>query len=1129
MKPSRASRFIADYNDPLITFGSDDESDQASLTELAAYALAKSRGGPFIGPKGGKWADPQHTIHWDADYEADYQELLAGRKAREARQQAAAETPNGKRYAAVDAAILRAHDRSTAHKEWRNNAPMSVMTRVPYLKQELDKEFPGVFPVSKIVTALTAKRHITRLHIAEFLLKHLEQHVAKEHSKIKKSHGQLFIGPRGGKWADPKHTISYDPDQRERGEGPGTKSRDEARLLKKIRRRPPGEGAEVTLNHHELNTILNHGRFALVSAATNSKNQMHTGRTKADEAAAHEALRKRLVEAGYMHTGVVGRYGGREDTFLVMVHDATSHETRGLGVMFQQDSVIFSERGHHRAYYTYDDIGQCSHGGGWTEKEHAKDFYTQVKHPNGTSTRFTLNIDFDHRKPCDKSITNNLEKSLDRPPAGYGVAPRSHHGGWRKKIKGEWSYWYPGKGVVGKPRKDDEKEPTPKQQARQRAFGSFVKVTPGRRLPVYEESRAKQDTNPGLWKMENGVFHMKRVRTFEGAPDDRRIRSTRNEPDVDDHTKMQLITEYGPLIRKEARDAARLHGIARRSEIGAAYGEANQTAVELQHGGIEGMLHAIAAYRGGQPFGMYAQQYVRDYTRLEAGRQGSVSHLPARHVANLRRFIAARVKAQVKLRSDNPTSEQIARFFDLRLKHVHTGLAPVLRNELVPMEGYKLAVGRHGTGLAWSDSQMRDRENRRSRVEWCDAFSLYLSGGRVTAGDGADEISSAFNFGTAFSTEDQIVVKDQLEHVFERMSDLRHKFTLEGRAPGRYETKTTYRVDNMADLLKRRLGLGKYDEHSIAELAMVVPVYRRTKDGWVEAGERMARDYMQRFIEIGMDHLRGSTDNLDHTTKYVITQAANAVAPKERLPTGPTYSDSLRAHAQSIPQAAVEAFRAAQIKKFARGIADPGAAPPTGASLHASESYRAVIERNEALTSSMAWLANASHEAVAMEAARQSEFGRKLAAEMHTAMTRFVEVERVSTHEGIAHMRNPSTGAHEAVRVHLGYDRYFGNPSIRGSGYSPSRMKPARQRTGNRYWQAIGQHPDLQRLATDPDLAADVATSLGALGPMDKAFKMLNDAILNECERWPRMMELISSADRLPTPVCRAVERMIGL
>jgi hypothetical protein len=33
--------------------------------EFADAPIEKSQGGPFIGPRGGKWADPDHTIHWE--------------------------------------------------------------------------------------------------------------------------------------------------------------------------------------------------------------------------------------------------------------------------------------------------------------------------------------------------------------------------------------------------------------------------------------------------------------------------------------------------------------------------------------------------------------------------------------------------------------------------------------------------------------------------------------------------------------------------------------------------------------------------------------------------------------------------------------------------------------------------------------------------------------------------------------------------------------------------------------------------------------------------------------------------------------------------------------------------------
>jgi hypothetical protein len=32
--------------------------------EIVNEVLSKAKGGPYIGPKGGKWADPEHKIPW---------------------------------------------------------------------------------------------------------------------------------------------------------------------------------------------------------------------------------------------------------------------------------------------------------------------------------------------------------------------------------------------------------------------------------------------------------------------------------------------------------------------------------------------------------------------------------------------------------------------------------------------------------------------------------------------------------------------------------------------------------------------------------------------------------------------------------------------------------------------------------------------------------------------------------------------------------------------------------------------------------------------------------------------------------------------------------------------------------
>lgn len=43
----------------------DDDGREVSWNWAIGAWIAKSQGGPFIGPKGGKWADAKHTQHWE--------------------------------------------------------------------------------------------------------------------------------------------------------------------------------------------------------------------------------------------------------------------------------------------------------------------------------------------------------------------------------------------------------------------------------------------------------------------------------------------------------------------------------------------------------------------------------------------------------------------------------------------------------------------------------------------------------------------------------------------------------------------------------------------------------------------------------------------------------------------------------------------------------------------------------------------------------------------------------------------------------------------------------------------------------------------------------------------------------
>jgi hypothetical protein len=222
----------------------------------------------------------------------------------------------------------------------------------------------------------------------------------------------LFIGKRGGKWADPQHTIPYK----------------EAK--------PRRKAGHVSLSRDRLEHLLQHGTYSLISGG---RNPAH-----ADEAALpedhqkfadrHEALKRDVEAAGYDYTEVEGHYGGKEKTLVVhhahapkrlmadsamslMVHHAhaPSHYAtlRSLGARHNQDSVVHSHRGTHELHYTVGDkAGQHHKGTGHAFLPHADDFFTRVPHGKAGASKFSLN--FDWAKTHSKASA--LLKSVVGPP-----------------------------------------------------------------------------------------------------------------------------------------------------------------------------------------------------------------------------------------------------------------------------------------------------------------------------------------------------------------------------------------------------------------------------------------------------------------------------------------------------------------------------------------------------------------------------------------------------------------------------------------------------------------------------------------------------------------------------------------
>jgi hypothetical protein len=184
----------------------------------------------------------------------------------------------------------------------------------------------------------------------------------------------------------------------------------QAGLQEKTKRQKPGEGGNVDLTKAELAEILKTGKYALISAG---KNPNHAEDSQLDDNtvnARYQSLEGDLKTDGFTYTKVKGHYGGEEDSFLVMIHDADKAHVTKLGEKYNQDSVIYSDAGKHEMLYTTGKNKGSKHdGSGFEEKADAEDYYTEISHAGGGGkSKFSLKFDFDSLTPAVQKTLKSL-------------------------------------------------------------------------------------------------------------------------------------------------------------------------------------------------------------------------------------------------------------------------------------------------------------------------------------------------------------------------------------------------------------------------------------------------------------------------------------------------------------------------------------------------------------------------------------------------------------------------------------------------------------------------------------------------------------------------------------------------
>ncbi|HTL48979.1 MAG TPA: HAD family hydrolase, partial [Verrucomicrobiae bacterium] len=156
-----------------------------------------------------------------------------------------------------------------------------------------------------------------------------------------------------------------------------------------------GHGGEVHLTPEELKVLLAEGKFSLISIGQNPKGE---GLSKEELERRFRRLKEILTEEGYLFTLVKGFYGGEEDSFLIMVHEANAKVILHLAAQFDQESIIYSDHGKQALVYT--DMNRPA------LKSNSIEFppgpgenYTEVTHEDGTRSRFGFHFRGPEQKP----------------------------------------------------------------------------------------------------------------------------------------------------------------------------------------------------------------------------------------------------------------------------------------------------------------------------------------------------------------------------------------------------------------------------------------------------------------------------------------------------------------------------------------------------------------------------------------------------------------------------------------------------------------------------------------------------------------------------------------------------------
>lgn len=425
-----------------------------------------------------------------------------------------------------------------------------------------------------------------------------------------------------------------------------------------------------------------------------------------------------------------------------------------------------------------------------------------------------------------------------------------------------------------------------------------VSKSKGRKMPAFPGSRAKPGTT--LWKVENGHYPIRTVvRYVNDASDDKPHRRTESGMWMPDSDKLELIKNYRGLITNTAKRLAQGHGIDITPD----------RLADLKSAGMEGLLTAIRDYEAKGPFTQAAKTHIQDHIRMQLVRdfEGSVT-LPKRRARLLRGYIAARAQAVQAFGTTSPTTEQVASVWKVKKYQLHAGMKSGAQKEGggggqdIPLKRYSLTSGQISSG-----------KDHPGKLELAEQLEAYLQGqrdvGDLGSSEGEEVFSAAPTVGAGMSEQERAVFAHQISVLLDSVEN--HRSTI-----GRFEYRT-----NAAEIVRRRFGLQEHERpEELRTVARAVPVYRLSRGGeWARLSDRRAAEVIDPIIDDVLKRMRSEQEDSDELRALERAQAMTR-QPTETRAAGPTMRQNLQAEAKAISRERVREWRRTERARIERMV-----------------------------------------------------------------------------------------------------------------------------------------------------------------------------------------------------------------